>query len=115
MEAQHEQVQDNICYQDNESAIKLEKNGKRSSSKRTRHINIRYYFITDRVANGEVSIEYCPTGDMVGDFHTKSLQGSQFCRFRNIILGIANKDVAGYNTAARQYLKAKKEKQLIAQ
>jgi len=115
LEAQQEQVEDNICYQDNESAIKLENNGKRSSSKRTRHINIRYYFITDRVANGEVSIEYCPTGDMVGDFHTKSLQGSQFCRFRNTILGIANKDIAGYNTKARQYLKAKKEKQLIAQ
>ena len=88
--------------------MKLEKNGKRSSSKRTRHINIPYYFITDRVANGEVSIEYCPNGDMVGDFHTKSLQGSQFCRFRDIILGIKKCDIAGYNTQARQYLKRKK-------
>jgi len=67
--------------------------------------------ITDRVANGEVSIEYCPTGDMVGDFHTKSLQGSQFCRFRDIILGIEKSDIAAYNTRARQYLKTRKEKQ----
>ena len=114
LEAQHEQVEDNICYQDNESAMKLEKNGKRSSSKHTRHVNIRCYFITVRVANGEVSIEYCPTGNMVGDFHTKSLQGSQFCRFRDIILGIKKCDIAGYNTQARQYLKERKEKQLNA-
>jgi len=62
----------------------------------------------------EVSIEYCPTADMVGDFHTKSLQGSQFCRFRDIILGIKKCDTAGYNIQARQYLKERKEKQLNA-
>jgi hypothetical protein len=36
-------------YQDNQSAILLEKNGCGSSSKRLRHLNIRYFFITDRV------------------------------------------------------------------
>ena len=40
---------DNIVYQDNKSDIILEKNGKDSSSKRTKHINIRYYFVTDRI------------------------------------------------------------------
>jgi hypothetical protein len=42
-------VEPAILHQDNQSAILLEKNGKASSSKRTRHINIRYYFITDRI------------------------------------------------------------------
>ena len=32
-------------YQDNKSAILLEKNGMRSSSKRSRHINIRYFLL----------------------------------------------------------------------
>ena len=36
-----------ILLQDNKSAMLLEENGKQSSSKRTRHINIRYFFITD--------------------------------------------------------------------
>jgi hypothetical protein len=36
------------------------------------------FFVTDRVASKEVSIEYCPTGDMTADFFTKPLQGSQF-------------------------------------
>ena len=54
---------ESILYQDNKSAILLEKNGKKSSSKRTKHTAIQYYFITDRVKAGELDIEYFPTGD----------------------------------------------------
>jgi hypothetical protein len=48
MEAQGYQVQENILFQDNKSAILLEKNGKASSSKHTKHVNIRYFFISYR-------------------------------------------------------------------
>eukprot|EP00957_Ditylum_brightwellii_P074718 5679266-Ditylum_brightwellii.AAC.1 len=65
MEAQRYKVSDNIVYQDNESAIRLEKNGKGSSSKRTRHIDIRYFFVTDRIEAGDLTTEYCPTGMMI--------------------------------------------------
>jgi hypothetical protein len=43
MEAQGYKVTENIVYQDNQSAILLERNGKALSSKRTKHINIRYF------------------------------------------------------------------------
>ena len=43
-----------IMYQDNKSAILLENNGTRSSSRRTRHMNIRYFFIHDRISNKEL-------------------------------------------------------------
>ena len=43
----------NVIYQDNHIVIRLENNGRRSTSKRTIHINIRYYFITDRIKNQE--------------------------------------------------------------
>ena len=76
-------------HQDNTSSIALEKNGKMSSSQRTRHINIRYFFIKDKVEKDEVSIVYCPTEDMVADYFTKPLQGKQFKRFRDIIMGIS--------------------------
>ena len=46
----------NVIYQDNQSAIRLEKNGKQSSSKRTRHINIRYCFITDGIIKQEAFV-----------------------------------------------------------
>ena len=89
MEAQDYQVQDNVLFQDNKSAILLEKtNGKASSSKRMKHINIRYFFITDRVKSGDVSLVWCPTGDMIGDFMTKPLQGALFRKFRDQIMGV---------------------------
>jgi hypothetical protein len=75
-----------ILYQDNRSAILLESNGKMSSSKRTKHVNIRYYFIMDRINNKELSVEYCPTGEMTADFFTKPLQGKLFFKFRKDIM-----------------------------
>ena len=47
-------VFENIVYQDNKSAIILENNGKASRSKRTKHINIRYYFVTDHIEKYEI-------------------------------------------------------------
>ena len=88
LEAQGYEVKDSIIYQDNQSAILLEKNGKASSSKRTRHINIRYFFVTDRIGAKEASVEYCPTGDMVADFFTKPLQGSLFKKMRDRIMNV---------------------------
>jgi len=88
LEAQGYGVKDSIVYQDNMSSILLEKNGKASSGKRTKHINIRYFFITDRVSKGKVLLEWCPTGSMVTDFATKPLQGALFRKFRDQIMGV---------------------------
>lgn len=77
-------------YYDNQSAILLENNGRASSSKRTRHINIRYYFVKDKIDSGEIKIEYCPTKQMMADFFTKPLQGSPFLTFRNFIMNTTN-------------------------
>jgi hypothetical protein len=86
LEAQGYGADESIVYQDNQSAMLLEKNGRGSSSKRTRHINIRYFFVADRIASREVKVEYCPTGDMVADYFTKPLQGTLFRKFRDIIM-----------------------------
>ena len=87
LKGQGYKVSDNIVFQDNKSTMLLERNGKASSSKRTKHINVRYFFITDRISKGEVRVEWCPTKDMVADFMTKPLQGSLFRRFRDVIMG----------------------------
>ena len=65
-------------YQDNKSTILLAENGRSSSSKRTRHINVRYFFVTDKIKKGEVKVAFCPTTNMLRDFFTKPLQGSTF-------------------------------------
>ena len=81
-------VIDNILYQDNKSAILLERNGKMSSGKRTKHIAVRYFFVTDRIKAGELSAVWCPTGKMIADFLTKPLQGTMFKKFRDMLMGV---------------------------
>jgi hypothetical protein len=88
MKSQGYGVEDNVLFQENKSSILLEKNCKASSSKRKKHINIRYLFITDRVSKEEVTVVWCPTGDMIGDYVTKPLQGALFRKFRNQIMGV---------------------------
>ena len=52
-------------YQDNQSTMLLAKNGRASSGKRTRNINIRFFLVKDRVKSGEIEIEYCPADLML--------------------------------------------------
>ena len=60
-----------LIYQDNQSAITLARKGK-STSPRTRHVNIRYFFVHDRISNsGEVAVEYLSTDEMLADVLTK--------------------------------------------
>jgi hypothetical protein len=92
MKAQGYGVKDNILFQENKSSILLENNGKASSSKRTKHINIGYLFITDRVSKEEVSVVWCPTGDMIGDYATKPLQEALLRKFRYQIMGVNRSD-----------------------
>ena len=88
LEAQGYGVQENIIYQDNQSAILLETNGMVSSGKRTKHLNVRFFFVTDCIQKGEMEIGWCPTEDMIGDFATKPVQGAQFRKFRDMIMGV---------------------------
>ena len=57
LEAQGYDITENIIYQGNKAAILLEKNGKASSGKRTKHINMRYFFVTDRIVKRDVSVQ----------------------------------------------------------
>ena len=95
LEAQGYDVTDNIIYQYNRRDIIIENNGKASIGKRIKHINMRYFFVTDRIQKVDVSVEWCPTGDMASDFLTKPNQGALFKRFRDIIMGIVDQPDPG--------------------
>ncbi len=56
---------------DNQGAISLTKNPTHHA--RTKHIDVQHYFVGERVENGEVRFEYCPTKHMVADVFTKAL------------------------------------------
>ena len=72
-------------YQDNMSTMALVEKG-RSTAEKTRHINIRYFFVKDRVEAGEIEIRYCPTEHMLADILTKPLQGQAFKEMRDTLL-----------------------------
>ena len=70
-----------ILHQDNQSTILLKKNGRLLGSKHTRHLDMHYFFITDHIANGDLTMKYCPTQEMIADFLTKPLQGTVLIKF----------------------------------
>jgi hypothetical protein len=89
VEHQGFKVKLNIVYQDNTSSMKLEQNGKASSGKRTRHFDIKIFYVTDLVSRDEVQVKYCPTDEMIGDYMTKPLVGAKFKRFRDLIMNLS--------------------------
>jgi hypothetical protein len=97
-----------LALQDNTSTMKLAQNGRRSCGQRTRHINIRYFYITDKINDGTVVMSYCPTKEMISDYFTKPLQGSLFRQHRNAIMGVSQAD---YNRYLIDYKAAKKAAQ----
>ena len=87
LDAQGFGIKSNVIFQDNQSAMKMERNGRTSCTGNSRHIHIKYFFVKDRVDKGEVAIHYCPTAEMLADFFTKPLQGHLFHKFRDVIMG----------------------------
>ena len=67
----------------------MEKYGLKSCGDKSRHINIRYFFIKDILDRENISVKHCRSEEMIADFLTKPLQGSLFKRMRSIIMGYA--------------------------
>ena len=76
-------------YQDNTSAMRMESNGRKSCGEKSRHINIRYFFIKDVLKREGIELIHCPTERMIADYYTKPLQGSLFKKMRDILMGLA--------------------------
>jgi len=83
-------IQNNHFYQDNQSAMKMEMNGLKSCGEKSRHINIRYFFIADLIKRENIQIRHCPTERMIADYFTKPLQGKLFVILRDQIMGISD-------------------------
>jgi hypothetical protein len=78
VECQGYDIDEYIVFQDNMSSLSLEKNGRVSSSKRTKHIKAKYFLIKDYYESGEIDLRYCATDVMWADVLTKPLQGQKF-------------------------------------
>ena len=100
MEAQGYTIAQNIFFQDNQSAMRIERNRLASCGQKSKHINIRYFFIKDQLEGNSIELHYCPilTEKMLADFLSKPLQGTLFRKFRDILMGHVGVDALEIDT-----------------
>ena len=63
-------------YVDNQSAIKLAKNPE--FHKKTKHIDVRFHFIREKVVSQEIAVVYIPTESQKADIFTKAVPRERF-------------------------------------
>lgn len=68
-------------YCDNQSAIKIAKN--LVFHARTKHIEVQYHFIIEKVLDKIVDLTYCPTEKQLANIFTKPLGKERFQYFKN--------------------------------
>ena len=76
-----------IIEQDNQSTMAMIANG-HATGPTSRHINIRFFWLYDRIVHGELSIRYKPTEDMTADLLTKHKEGKSFYKHRETLLNL---------------------------
>ena len=70
-------------HEDNQGTLAIAND--RRFSERTKHVNVRYFFIQDEIANGNFKVIYCPTADMLADIFTKALARVPFEKLRDLL------------------------------
>ena len=88
IEAQGYTAEHNILHQENQSSMRLLMNLPLSSLKRTKHIKAKFFLTKDKIEDGDVELEYCPTELMWIDMHTKLKQGTPFRLNRIMLTGV---------------------------
>jgi hypothetical protein len=73
-----------VIHGDNQSTITVSKNGVKGG--RTKHIDVRYHFITDVLERGDVQLKWVPTTEQQADIFTKALAAPVFEQFRKQLM-----------------------------
>ena len=82
-----EAIQAGVLYQDNKSTILLLNNGRESAGKRSRALNIYFFFADDQIEKKNLEVEYCPTKEMRANPMTKPKQGQEFKHMADLLMG----------------------------
>jgi hypothetical protein len=80
-------------YVDNSSATALTKN--LIFHDRSKHIDIRFYYLKDCIANKEVEVKYVRTQDQVANIFIKLLKYDVFAKIRDILRVIRKSSLRG--------------------
>jgi len=83
----YQQYDPTILYEDNQSTIHMINND--SNSQKTKHIDVRYNYVREKVAAGDIVMKYCMTTEMTSDILTKPLPPKPFLHLRPKLLGMS--------------------------
>ncbi|BAU01802.1 hypothetical protein VIGAN_11111900 [Vigna angularis var. angularis] len=75
---------------DNRSAIELAKNP--VYHERSKHIDVRFHFIREKIKEGSVELEHVGTKQQIADIFTKPLPAVIFHEYRKLI-GMKDKSI----------------------
>lgn len=73
-----------VVHGDNQAAIAITKNG--IKGERTKHVDIKYHFVTETVERGDVELKWVPTTEQQADIFTKALAAPVFEHFRKQLM-----------------------------
>jgi hypothetical protein len=65
-----------LIYGDNQATIAVSKNGVKAD--RTKHVDIKYHFVTQTVESGDIRLKWIPTTEQQADIFTKALAAPVF-------------------------------------
>ena len=75
------QSEPTVVYEDNQAAICIAQNPQHHN--KTKHIDIKYHFVREKVADSTIQLKYCPTNEMSADMLTKGITYEKFATLRN--------------------------------
>lgn len=73
-----------VVYGDNQSTIAVSNNG--IKGERTKHVDIKYHFVTETVERGDVVLKWIPTTEQQADIFTKALPAPAFELLRSQLM-----------------------------
>ena len=72
-----------VIHEDNAAALIVAETGRRKA--RTKHFDVRYFWITDKIKDETFSLLSCPSKDMLADIFTKPTRVIIFVNLRTLI------------------------------
>lgn len=78
-----ETVDNLVLKGDNEMSITLTKNAE--SQHCTKHIDVQHHYVREMVSEGELTIKWAPSAEMLADGFTKALPTETFRKHRALL------------------------------
>ena len=76
-------VKSTAIFMVNQSTIKLVHNAE--FHKRTKHVDVRYHYIREKYASGDIAVYYVTSKEQIADILTKAIPCTQFEILRNML------------------------------